>query len=128
MRIINFSDIVEENGKTIRENNRQRRHKYPIGTLVEFEVDEYHGGNAHIKGTVRAYVCYHNQDCDGSPLYDMSMWDPTKWSGIYGSSLSPENYASLRRYAKMFDQRRVAYEHLFQIWFTCYGEDSLKPV
>jgi hypothetical protein len=123
-----FGDIVEENGKTIRENNSARQHKYPIGTLVEFEVDESHDyGRSSIKGTVRAFVCGHDRDCDGSPLYSMSMWNPVQWSSIR-LDLNPTDYAATRLKGKQFDSRRVTYEHLFRIWFTCYGEESLTPV
>jgi len=66
MEINNFnfifvSDIVEKNGKTVRENNLLLKHKLPIGSLVE------------IKNTgVRLFIVAHHRDCDGTPLYMLS--------------------------------------------------------
>jgi len=37
----NFGDIVEKNGKTIRENNLALTHKIPIDTLVEVKYDQW---------------------------------------------------------------------------------------
>ena len=59
-------DIVEENGKTIKENNLAISHDIPIDTLVEIKsesecVSEYWG--------IRAYVAGLSRDCDGTPLY-----------------------------------------------------------
>ena len=42
-KVVMFSDIVEENGKTIRENNLEKQHKYQVGDLVEVELSEWHG-------------------------------------------------------------------------------------
>ena len=63
----NVADIVEKNGKTVRENNLSEKHKIPLGTLVEVDI----GQSSH-KG-VRLYVCAHNRDCDGSPLYTLGI-------------------------------------------------------
>lgn len=67
MILFNVADLVEANGKTIRENNRERQHTLPIGTLVEFvhedgadEYEDYTG--------VRLYVIGHTRDCDEEPL------------------------------------------------------------
>ena len=65
--IRNIADIVEENGKTVRENNLSKKHKIPLGTLVEINI-----GEPSHKG-VRLYVCAHNRDCDGSPLYTLGI-------------------------------------------------------
>jgi hypothetical protein len=65
-RMIYVSDIVEPNGKTIKQNNMDIQHKIPIGTLVEvyWEGGEYNG--------VRLFVVEHVRDCDGTPLYNLS--------------------------------------------------------
>ena len=53
-----FHDLVEANGKTIRQNNLEKKHNIPIGSLVEDK-----------KTGVRLFVVYHARDCDGTPLY-----------------------------------------------------------
>jgi len=35
MRVMNVADIIEENGKTIRENNNAKTHNIPVNTMVE---------------------------------------------------------------------------------------------
>jgi len=62
--IIFIHDLVEKNGKTIKENNLKLKHKIKIGTLVEIiNCENYEG--------VRLYVVYHSRDCDGTPLYNL---------------------------------------------------------
>jgi hypothetical protein len=64
--IMFIHDIIESNGKTIKENNLEKKHNIPIGCLVEInaeDCDEYKG--------VRLYVVYHSRDCDGTPLYNL---------------------------------------------------------
>jgi hypothetical protein len=70
--MIFVSDIVEENGKTIRQNNLERTHQIPLGTLVqivsdypEYEDEDYYNGCV-------LFVVNHSRDCDGTPLYDLS--------------------------------------------------------
>lgn len=53
-----ISDMKEENGKTVKENNMNSFHSIPLGSLVEIsETGE------------RLFVCEHIRDCDGTPLY-----------------------------------------------------------
>lgn len=64
--IVNFADIVESNGKTVRKNNFETEHDIPIGTLVEIDcdyVEQWHG--------CRLFVVDHQRDCDGTPLYGL---------------------------------------------------------
>ena len=63
-------DIVEANGKTVRQNNLEIAHTIPLKTFVEIDCDcsESHG--------CRGYVVDYERDCDGSPLYGIS-FDPT---------------------------------------------------
>jgi hypothetical protein len=71
---INVADIVEENGKTIRENNLEKTHDIPIGTLVEVKYDEWYGDGACEKVHARLWVIGHSRDCDGTPLYNLSKY------------------------------------------------------
>jgi hypothetical protein len=62
--IIILHNLVEKNGKTIKENNLLLKHKIKIGTLVEvINLENYEG--------VRLYVVAHTRDCDGTPLYSL---------------------------------------------------------
>jgi len=69
---INFADIVEENGKTIRDNNLAVVHDIPIGALVEVKFEEWHGDGCCEKIHARLWVVRQDRDCDGTPLYSLS--------------------------------------------------------
>jgi hypothetical protein len=82
-KIVLFSEIVEENGKTIRENNMVKNHTIPLGALVEVENSK-----------IRLFVVHQGRDCDGTPLYwldvDFYGWNYgneykvfRKWTGGY---------------------------------------------
>lgn len=85
-----FGDIVEKNGKTIRENNTEIPHNIPIGTIVEFDINPdqpLHGtidengkewSTGIMCGKARAYIYDHTRDCDGTPLYTLSFKNPDK--------------------------------------------------
>ncbi len=64
-------DMVESNGKTIKENNLAIKHKIPIGSLVEVKFDEWFGDGACWKVQARLFVDAHTRDCDGTPLYTL---------------------------------------------------------
>jgi hypothetical protein len=68
---VNFKDIVEENGKTIEQNNLTKSHNIPIGSLVEVKTSEWYGKGACIKSHARLFVVGHERDCDGTPLYTL---------------------------------------------------------
>lgn len=59
----NIADIVEGNGKTIRENNHNIQHSIPLYTLVEINA------NVLAESGMRLLVQGHTRDCDGTPLY-----------------------------------------------------------
>lgn len=67
----NISDIKNpKSGKTYREENLEKIHKIPLGTLVEVDFnDEY--CESPRKG-LRLFVVRHDRDCDGTPLYSLS--------------------------------------------------------
>jgi hypothetical protein len=76
MIFVNVADLPlnDGTGRTWREANLERQHTIPVGTLVELVFDpeedpdlyeNYHG--------VRLWVWRHTRDCDGSPLYTLSM-------------------------------------------------------
>lgn len=71
MSIQNVKDIVENNGKTIEQNNMEKGHNIPLGTLVEVKYDKWHGDGACEKIHARLWVVDHSRDCDGTPLYSL---------------------------------------------------------
>lgn len=79
IEIIKFSSIVEANGKTIRENNLEIQHKYPIDTLVEIKYDTANNFGSSSKVHARLFVCKHARDCDGTPLYWFSDTPTNEW-------------------------------------------------
>lgn len=58
-------NLVEKNGKTMRENNLEKSHDIPLYSLVEIVTDDENNG-------LRLFVVKHSRDCDGEPLYDLS--------------------------------------------------------
>ena len=100
--VLLVADIVEKNGKTVRENNEAMGHNIPIGTLVEVKYDTWHGKGACSKVHARLFVVEHNRDCDGTPLYGLG-------------KLPSDSEAYARSYATwMVD--------------SSFGEDGLIPV
>jgi len=79
MRAIVIGDIVEDNGKTIRENNLERTHNIPLGALVEVKYDKWHGNGACEKIHARLFVTLQGRDCDGSPLYWLATAPIDEW-------------------------------------------------
>lgn len=66
--MMNVSDIVESNGKTVKQNKMEQSHTIPLGSLVEIlgsESDDDTG--------LRLFVVHHGRDCDGTPLYGLSL-------------------------------------------------------
>jgi hypothetical protein len=74
MSIIFVGDIVEANGKTIKQNNMQKQHNIPLGSLVEIfsPEDETWNEPEDIMHGLRLWVTGHHRDCDGTPLYALS--------------------------------------------------------
>jgi len=66
--MLNVADIVEANGKTVKQNNMAQVHNISIGTLVEILPDSCSDDEAGL----RLFVVGHGRDCDGTPLYHMS--------------------------------------------------------
>ena len=66
--------VNPETGKTHKEENLERRHNIPLGTLVEVKFDNWFGDGACWKVHARLWVVAHTRDCDGTPLYSISRW------------------------------------------------------
>lgn len=85
MDMINVADIKNPNtGKTYREENHEKTHNIPLGTLVEVDFNDE--GYENPKKGLRMFVVEHNRDCDGTPLYSLSFrknWKPD----MYGKEL-----------------------------------------
>lgn len=78
MKLINIADMINpETGKTYREENNEKGHNIPLGTLVEVVFDD--SGSEDPKKGLRLFVVSHDRDCDGTPLYSLSFnknWKP----------------------------------------------------
>lgn len=71
MNAIQLSDMLEANGKSIRENNLALIHDIPIGTIVEITHKDEYDADQDTYG-LRLFVVHHSRDCDGTPLYSLS--------------------------------------------------------
>lgn len=72
--IITLHDCVDNNdpqGRTFKEMNMAKDHKFSIGQLVEIDLG------------VRLLVARHVRDCDGTPLYHLSAETPPEDSDLY---------------------------------------------
>lgn len=76
VNMVNVADIVEANGKTIRQNNMEKKHKFKVGDLVEIVCncsDNYYAPGKHYKNCgLRLFVAVQSRDCDGSLGYYLS--------------------------------------------------------
>lgn len=60
-------NIIESNGKTVKENNLTKSHKIKLGSLVEISVNYLPCHKA------RLFVVAWTRDCDGTPLYSLAI-------------------------------------------------------
>lgn len=67
--VVFVGDLVEANGKTVRENNLNAEHTIPLGAIVEVSAE------CVTSHRLRMFVVQHSRDCDGTPLYSLS-FDP----------------------------------------------------
>lgn len=118
--ITNFSDIIENNGKTVRDNNIQKKHNIPIGTLCEFVIDEWFGGGACMAGKFRLYVIEHNRDCDGTPLYSLSKHKPDHY--VEGDIIFTMDNGS-----KFMLKEEISFNILNEV-INGVSEDQLTPI
>lgn len=77
---INVADILEDNDKSIRQNNMEKTHNIPLRTLVEVDMETWHGDGACEVTRARLWVVSHDRDCDGTPLYSLSRVPRDKWA------------------------------------------------
>lgn len=104
MELVNITDLTNpETGKTYRQENNEKQHKYKVNDLVEVigwdEDCEYDGMRLYIIGLVR--------DCDGTPLYVL---------GSKGMELYQKGFGLKENVCYNFNS------------FSGFGEDSLKLV
>lgn len=115
----NVADFVEKNGKTVRENNKNKQHALPLGSLVEILPDSSRDEDSGL----RLYVVGHGRDCDQTPLYNLSF----RKNAQLEMEKYEEEFKSLpegqdRQIAKVFYLRAEG-----SIYFNL-GESSLKLI
>ena len=71
-KITFVSETVEQNGKTIKQNNLEKKHNIELGTLVEITSDDSLHDEEDQHNGLRLFVVQHTRDCDGTPLYSLS--------------------------------------------------------
>lgn len=89
--MINFSDIVEKNGQTVRQNNMGMTHDIPVGALVEIDCEcqpDWQG--------CRLFVVDHQRDCDGTPLYGLGKRGETNRYMMICNGWSKDNLKVIR--------------------------------
>ena len=94
--IIFIGDIVEENGKTVKENNLEKKHNIPIGSLVEVKSSEWYGDGACERWEARLWVVNHSRDCDGTQLYILGRDKDNEICKRYGYSRGGFSEESLK--------------------------------
>lgn len=122
--IVFVGDLVEQNGKTWKENNLEIQHAIPLGTIVEISYEAYPDEEDNTNG-LRLFVVNHSRDCDGTPLYDLS-FD----KNIY------KEYDKLDKKIKNRDFEDAMDESITKAFYwqtngkilRHYGEESLKVV
>lgn len=105
-RIVMVSDIVEANGKTIRQNNLEREHDISIGSLVEITCDPEWEDPENPRNGLRLFVVNHSRDCDGTPLYDMSFE-----LGVYQVWLDTQQKIKNRDFENSMDEALTKWVH-----------------
>jgi hypothetical protein len=116
---VNFKDIVEDNGRTIEQNNLQRTHKIPLGTLVEVKGEKWGGNGYNMKFQAWLFVVGHDRDCDGTPLYKLCRRpDPEvefeAWAEVSKGSINVKQIEFLAG--------------VFGMFYNNYSEESLKVI
>lgn len=127
-----IGDVVEKNGKTVRENNMEISHNIPVDTLVEVKYDNWHGDGACEKVHARLWVVKHGRDCDGEPLYVLSHYKLKALKNIVHNILgiellcpADEPSVSMREVQRKNFWSRAG----FMGWTRGnFGEESLTPV
>jgi hypothetical protein len=78
-------DLKMKSGKTWREENLEKEHTIPIGSLVELGDPEY----PDFRDGLRLHVIDHGRDCDGTPLYTLGIaGEPHSVGGYSEESLT----------------------------------------
>jgi hypothetical protein len=106
--VIMVADVVEANGLTVRENNLNLKHNIPLYSLVETCLI----GETRSHG-LRLFVAWHGRDCDGTPLYGLTMD-----TSIIGYDLSKRSTEE-ERYRSIFKAGAMDFG---------WGESSLKII
>lgn len=122
--LIFIGNIVEENGKTVRQNNMEKKHNIPLGSLVEIickdSEDDEPGEHRH---GLRLFVTGHTRDCDGTPLYALA-YTKTAYEEF-------EKVSNLLEIEKNDMERRLLHAHKLMLQgalINGYDEASLKII
>lgn len=107
--------LVEENGKTIRQNNMQIKHGFAVNDRVRFFHDQW-------DQYILAYVAILSRDCDGEPLYVL-VPDRNKVERIQECERIISN-----KYSSDEDKQFANFERMTTTIFSGYTAQSLELV
>ena len=131
MKYINVADIVEPNGKTIRENNMEKQHNLRVGDLVEVKTDEWKGDGACMKIHARMFIVWCGRDCDGTPLYWLSPTPRDKMDDIVVEFTLDGKRVSTRRIEELdegYEERITMGQKFYYGFYGGFPEDSLTKI
>lgn len=75
VHIVNVADLVNpKSGKTYRQENAERVHKFNVGQLVEIDDGDRVG--------IRLYVIEQTRDCDQTPMYCLHYMTPEQYQEL----------------------------------------------
>jgi len=127
VKIMSVADIVEDNGKTVRENNLDRSHNIPLGTLVEVKYSKWLGNGACIRSEARLFVVSHDRDCDETPLYRVAEKPLDTLKAMVRDDC--DLFEGYGWYGRMDKQRFWNIVRALGIVIeTGFGEESLTPI
>jgi len=61
-KFVYAGDMIEANGKSVRENNQMLQHTIPCGAIVR-----------EVNSGLVCYVATQDRDCDGTPVYGLTI-------------------------------------------------------
>lgn len=128
MRFVVFGDIVESNGKTIRQNNLEKEHKFKIGDLVEACTSKFHGNGSSeiIKG--HFFIVDLGRDCDGTPLYSLSTTPRDQWANVKITVLHDDPNKFSFETKEVPNNKMSHGQMIFYNVMTGFSEDSLTKI
>ena len=92
MELINIADVKNpKTGKTYREENNEKQHKYKVDDLVEIQD----WGHSCEYGGMRLYIIGCVRDCDGTPLYVLGTKGMELYEKVFAKNDACYNFGAI---------------------------------